>query len=879
MANNSRPDKSEKDLAASTKHTQEDKREKSFVEEKVNSFTGPVSNLEAQYNAVMNNPNIPASGKAVAVGLAVVDAGMALNNTVQSIKGLTTGLVDEAVVAMLEKLSFLRGIACLPIVKQMDPVLGIDVHFVTIPPSPAPVPMPHIYAGIMFEPKDFVSCALLSVAANFTPPPVPLTDENSSSDEIAAANKAKFYNLARQAIIGKLKNMGASVKIGPFIPRVTVTTPSQPIPHIPMGAGFHPTFALVKKTCGYSFLGSLFVNADGNPLTGGFAHLHNDCWDMGKPPVEKMLAEAFAKMFRMPPSPPPPKPPMVELYLPTGVMMPIPWNKPILVNPIPTPINPTQIANIFMKAGFAKFMSKTGLDKKVAAVKNKVNQIREKAISKLANTKLGQKLGCGFWTKQSEKYGTGTSHPADVSEGHFYTKGRDFSIPGVIPLQFKRIYYSYSNYRGPLGTGWHHQYDMALAFDQDAGLAGVRLEDGRTAGFEIPVQGKSAFNRKEKLWLHQHQDGHFYVSDRKGYIYRFTDKEYHNPFNKSQCHLLQSISNRNGYSLRFAYGENGVLTRITDTSGRIFTIKNDGKGHITQILSPSTKSREEDFVIASYEYDYEGRLVKQTNAMGYSMQFEYNGGLLVKETWRNGLNWHIKYDKAGPEAKCLEVRGDGGLYHHRLNYVSPDCTVVTNSLGEKTTYYHRNGLVVKRIDPNGAETVFRYKETDLEWKSDAMGNITTASYDEWGNLTNRTTPDGGFTQIKYENKLYPYLPTSAIDSVGGRWVWEYDVQGNLVKRINPVKAATRFEYTDGLLSTIVGAQEQQTKLQYDRRNNLTEVISPDGGTNRWWYDGLGRCTKRENVREGVSEFKYDLLGQVVKVKQSDGNIRELIYDP
>ena len=40
----------------------------------------------------------------------------------------------------------MKGMACLPISKQLDPVSGVDIHLVTIPPSPV-VPMPHPYVG------------------------------------------------------------------------------------------------------------------------------------------------------------------------------------------------------------------------------------------------------------------------------------------------------------------------------------------------------------------------------------------------------------------------------------------------------------------------------------------------------------------------------------------------------------------------------------------------------------------------------------------------------------------------------------------------------------------------------------------------------------
>ncbi len=846
------------------------------------SFAGDsLSNLQQQTDGIVANPDLSAGDKALAIGVVAAQTFQDVKGAVDSIKstldvvGNITAKVDGAVTAVLAKLSFLRGIACLPIVKQMDPVLGLDVHFVIIPPAPA-VPMPHPYIGIMFRTKDFVACALATAtayAAQFIPPPAPPVTASSSPDAIKEAAISMAANIAFQAIKGKVRSMGASVKIGPVIPRVVVGTPSKPIPHIPMGTGFSPAFIMVDKTCGYSFLGSLFVNADGDPLTGGFAHLHNDCWDLGKPPVEIMLANAAKKLFKH-------KPPKnsdagasakVQLFLPTGVMMPIPWNKPILVNPVPTPINPTAALSIFIKAGFAKLGE----------------MLIDATKQFLIDTGLGEMLGipndknksCAFWEQVSAKIGTGSSHPADVSRGYFYTQTTDFSIKGVIPLQFKRIYYSNSGYQGALGTGWHHSYDMALAFEEKSGLAGLRLADGRLTSFEIPEKGTSSFDRNEKLWLHHHKEGHFTVSDKKGHVYRFTDKEYKGTLNKSRSHLLQSISNRNGYSIRFSYDTDGVLKEIVDTAGRIYQVSNDGLGHITQIVAPSPNRKGEPFVIAAYEYDREGRMIKQTNAEGHSMHFEYDGNMLVKETWRNGLRWYITYDKPYADAKVLEIKGDGGIYHHRFNYVASDCTIVTNSLGEKTTYFHRKGVVTKRVDPNGAENIFRYNAAnELEWTQDALGNTSTAIYDEWGNLVSKTSPDGGFVQIQYENKQYPYLPTSATDKAGGKWEWLYDEQGNLVKRINPLNAETGFEYTDGLLTTLTGPLGQQTHLKYDNYNNLIETLSPDKGENVWHYDSLGRCTYYKNARGGVNEYTYDLLGNTTKAKLPDGNIRHLTYD-
>ena len=95
--------------------------------------------------------------------------------------------------------------------------------------------------------------------------------------------------------------------------------------------------------------------------------------------------------------------------------------------------------------------------------------------------------GCPGLTKLSKKFGQGLSHPFDAADSYFYTDNVDFSLPGVIPLNFERTYYSYSHYKGPLGVGWHHTYDMALSFDYEEGIAAFRMADGRTTGFQIPA--------------------------------------------------------------------------------------------------------------------------------------------------------------------------------------------------------------------------------------------------------------------------------------------------------------------------------------------------------------------------------------------------------
>lgn len=52
-----------------------------------------------------------------------------------AIGGLADGLSEAAMLPVLGAMG-MKGMACLPISKQLDPVIGVDIHLVTIPPVP-----------------------------------------------------------------------------------------------------------------------------------------------------------------------------------------------------------------------------------------------------------------------------------------------------------------------------------------------------------------------------------------------------------------------------------------------------------------------------------------------------------------------------------------------------------------------------------------------------------------------------------------------------------------------------------------------------------------------------------------------------------------------
>lgn len=756
------------------------------------------------------------------------------------VTSLTTQLSEAALTPALAMLG-MQGLACLPASSHLDPVVGIDVHFVMIPPSPSPIPMPHPYIAMIMDPKDWLSCAVMSVAAMAAPTPTELPDDATDAQAAAAADADAAANLAFNVATMALgmAGLGATIKLGGFTPRTNTGAKNKCIPHFPMGANFAPLPVL--KNSGHAQFGSLFLLADGEPFT-GLMHLNNDCWDVG-------IMQLLRKKTSAEP---------MHLYLPTGFIMAIPSHN-VLVNPIPTPINPIALGAKLFKAAFAKLKKLAG-----KGLHGLVNRVAG------PNSRMGNALHKAICTV--------TGHPVDVASGKLFTDEEDFALPGVIPLSWERTWYSDSNYNGPLGHGWHHSYDLGFAIDEN-NIGVFRMNDGRVASFELPLPGKFTFNRNEKLFLHCHvEEKFYYITDCEGLVYRFTDKIYIKEYSQTECQLIQSIANTNGYAIRFEYNRIGQLIKIIDSAGRILTVQNDFEGRIITIHAPHPEDKEKTFAIASYTYDDEGNMICHTDALGQKMTFEYQNHLLVKETWRNGQQWYFVYEGKTTGSRCIHTWGDGDLYNHKLTYLE-GCTFVENSLGYITTYYHKGGLVYRKVDANNAEWQFRHNQyNELEWETDPLGNQHAYAHDEWGNISTSADPCGGFEHTEYYNPQFPYLPTEAMDAAGGKWKWEYDDQGNLTESTNPLGAKTQFTYTDGLQTEIIAASGAVTKLAYDRDQNLIKIITDDEAITQYSYDILGNCKEVINPYSKIQKRIFDIKGRTILLYNYDGNIIHLEYD-
>lgn len=751
-----------------------------------------------------------------------------------SINALDTGLkaatalgsladnVSEAAILPVLGALGMKGQACLPISKQLDPVIGVDIHLVNIPPATS-IPMPHPYVGTLLRPQDFMTAAV----ASFIPPP-------PTAEDTGSADSAKLAEIGHTALTMAVGMLGATVKIGGFIPRAVASTPTRSIPHIPMGAGFAANSLPIPKNNGHAFMGSLTVLADGLPLSGGGTHLHLDCNDLGMASVHKVPG----------------------LFLPTGVINPIPPAKQILTSPIPIPLNPMAALSRKCMGAFGR-----AYKRKTAKVAKKLHDaVNDKIKSKSLQNMLHKTI-C-----------TVTGHPVDVASGTFFTDEEDFWLDGPIPLSWERTWYSRSDYRGPLGNGWHHAYDMGIVVEN--GILTFRMSDGIPVAFPLPTEKNPSFIRSERKEARKEKDGYCIWDMDEDLYYRFTRKEY------DSIHLLESVSDANGFAIRFSYSAEGYLRNITDSAGRHLRVEYDVRnGRIMEIWAPHPENADEEIILASYDYDAEGNMIQQRNAVGDAMLYEYAGRLIVKETWRNGLSWYFEYDDTGIGARCIHTWGDDGIYNHKLKFMN-GLTEVLDSHDKLTVYHHRDGLVYLKIDANGGEHRWKY-DTDrkLLQETDPAGNSYLYKYDRWGNCTDNSDPGGGSVSAVFFRKgALRNRPISVTTADGGTWMFGYDDKGNVMKRTNPEGAETKIEYREGLVSRVTDPYGVMTTLSYDKDGNLTEAADSRGNVSRYRYDRIGRCLRVTNPKGAEQVRKYDLVGRVVEVEDFDGNHIFLTYD-
>ena len=470
-----------------------------------------------------------------------------------------------------------------------------------------------------------------------------------------------------------------------------------------------------------------------------------------------------------------------------------------------------------------------------------------------------QDPGPGFWGDFTREGGTDCPDPVTVSNGNMFHQFQDFFVPTLGgPLVLVRTYNSQSDVLGPFGHGWTHNYNVSIRLDGD-----TALYVNESGGTETLRRNGNEFVSLLAGGLRLRQErADFVLRFRHGLEQRF-----------DSAGKLQSLSDRNGNTIRFSYDGQGNLTTATGPLGRTLSYSHDGQNRITAV---------EDFTGRrwSYAYDGDNNLVRSVDPLGNSTTYTY---------YSNTFNNHNLKTIADPEGheltfvyyvndkvfKTINRVGDERRYFYlpfrnetqTINERGLRTSFIYDQSGRVTRQILANGNVVSRLfDSQGLPVSVAYETGTLRIERDAQGNLSA--------MTNQL---GQRTEFSFD-PVFSRL-TALRDPAGNTWRFEYDTRGNAVRFVDPHGNETGATYDDlGRLLTQTGPLGSTRSYRYEAGGLRKVIVDELGNDLTVEYDALFRPTVLTNAASAELRFAYDELDRMTSATDTLGRGVEMAYD-
>ena len=297
----------------------------------------------------------------------------------------------------------------------------------------------------------------------------------------------------------------------------------------------------------------------------------------------------------------------------------------------------------------------------------------------------------------------------------------------------------------------------------------------------------------------------------------------------------------------YGYDRGNALTGIIRGDGQRYTVSYDPYRNLEAVKVGNTS-------LVTYDYKSSaGRLKKMTYANGDYMTATYNSfGQLVTEKWFDSaetLTAHYKYiyDGEGNIVRSLDI-----LSGKEYNYIyekgviarANECNVTTDGKTIVSTVfytYDKDGkLVKKRV-------------------MSQSGEVRTYNFEN---------PEDGNALLRFEANGKTVTSQSKTDSFGRKVFEELQLGSGFVSR--------RFEYLSG---DFTETHSENGKLKSSPTTLLVKSINFDNGrTVSYEYDAEERITKVTDSVDGITEYTYDALGQLLTEKHNNTVVNAMTYD-
>lgn len=788
----------------------------------------------------------------------------------------------------------------MPAVTHMHPVLGVDIHIIQPPGPVPPVPIPHPYVGIVFDPADYM--------------PV----------------------------------IGSTVSIH-GLPRGIAGTASKAIPpHIPIGGVF------VKPPVGNEaeiFMGSSTVSMDGDAAS--FMALPAlSCQDVGivapvrsnpkKVTKTKSMVLPLSVVLAVPAGPPvliggPPTVSLMSLGMRAGMAGLGRGLRRLAGSKLAR-----RAGEIFKKARQRSFRNmKAGFLKCAVLRAEPVDVVTGEVVVEQQDFSIPGRIPLEWnrcYGSRSERVGIcghGWETPADARLVFEPDETVTFYDGTQAPVHFESVPESRPVREKVDGgllqrttdgfvvvTKEDREYHFALPreHEEEALIASIRDPCGNSVRFERDENGLRAIvedrgRRIDVISVGGLAYAMHLVSEPSASPHPLVQFEYgpegkllcvrdalHVPYRFDyQNHRLVRHTDRNGLSFHYEYdeyefesrcvrawGDGGLYdyrfryhphlgrTEYTDSLNHDFAVEYDNRLLITHEEDPlggeilyeyddagrTTAVVDPDENRTEYAYDERGNLRALTRPDGCAIATAFNdANRAVSITDPNGAEWRQDWDGRG-----LLTR-----------QVSP--------LGAESRYeYDRHGQLLEFANPRGARTLLGYDRVgNLTWLKDALGHVTRFRYDVLGNVTAKTDPLGHATHYAYDPKgrlICAALPSGAEitcaydgednliryqDENGEVTGLEYFGLGEIRRRMQPDGESVEYEYdTEERLVAVVNQRGERYELRRDPLGRIEEEVDYWGQGRRYAYTAGGYLAESVDPLGRTIKYETDPLGRILK---------------
>jgi RHS repeat-associated protein len=424
-------------------------------------------------------------------------------------------------------------------------------------------------------------------------------------------------------------------------------------------------------------------------------------------------------------------------------------------------------------------------------------------------------------------------------------------------------------------------------------------------------------------------------------------------------HLLVKETNRNGLSFHFAYdeyephgwcvrtwGDGGIydhkltyrktahITVVENSLGAKTTYLCNSAGLVSTVIDPiggKTKYEWDDCcrkVVETdplgrtfkYTYDAQGNTTELVDPIGNATRFEYNphgvGTVLIDPT---GARWERILDARGNLVATVDPLGTRISYRRDSTGRITDVLLpegrdehyrfVSKRAGQETTVYTDSNGCSSEYTRDAWERLIRYTDAlgrEVEYTYNLAGKIISmrlpngalhrSEYDPEGNRVREINGDGKVTTFRYAdmNRL-----VERVDARGNRVQFEHDTEGRLIRVVNEsgesyeltrnqaghVIATTGFDgrrchfrvNQAGEVDAVTDSTGRPTTFERDGLGRVIVKKTSDGETAAFEFDGFGRMTSATNAHREI-RWERDALGRVLREIQGDLTV-EMAYDP